>query len=244
MKTIDIESDLGLVVGKGHVVILDWGANSDLFNAHGVLEIQAGDIIRIKGKSGRFVVRDIEYAPDPTQSKKPHTGSLVIKPVAASAQADIKTLADAITFVNVGRDAGVTCPCCGQYCKVYHRALNAPMVRFLIWLVKEFESRGDAKTWVNVNDGPLIQHRKGGGDFAKMVHWGLIEQMANIDDTKRSSGYWRPTQSGIDFVYNKIDVPKKVLLYLNEPVGYSAAHITVREALGTKFNYRELMEEF
>lgn len=232
MKTIEITNDVGVVAGRGHVVLVD-GRKTPM--------LKVGDVVKIKDRAGHFSIRGIEM-----QRGSPSVG-LVIKPFEGVVQETIHTLEDAKTYVLSKRDEGVPCPCCGQYCKVYPRSLNAAMARFLIWLVREYETRKktDAATdlWVSVNDGPLIQNRKGGGDFAKMEHWGLIEQMANDDDTKRTSGFWRPTQSGIDFVYHRITVPKKAVLYLNECVGFSGEKINIREALGTKFDYQELMGE-
>jgi len=226
VKTITIVQDIGVVVGRGHIVEVSWEHNAPL---------GLGDVIKIKGKVGYFIVQDTVT---PVGAL---TGTVAIRTFEGAIAETVKSLEDAKCYVEARRDEGVPCPCCTQYCKVYPRSLNAPMVRFLIWLVKEFEARNVPRTWINVNDGPLIQHRKGGGDFAKMAHWGLIEQMANDDDTKRTSGYWRPTQAGVDFVHMRTTVPQKVLLYLNEPVGFSPEVTDVVTALGTGFDYRELM---
>lgn len=232
VKTIEITNDIGVVAGRGHVVTVDNQKSPTL---------KVGDVVKIKNKAGHFSIRGIEM-----QRGNPSVG-LVIKPFEGVVNETIHTLEDAKTYVLAKRDEGVPCPCCGQYCKVYPRSLNAAMARFLIWLVREYEARkrNDAATdlWISVNDGPLIQNRKGGGDFAKMEHWGLIEQMQNDDETKRTSGFWRPTQSGIDFVYGRVMVPKKAMLYMNECIGFSEEKINIREALGTTFDYQELMGE-
>ena len=149
-----------------------------------------------------------------------------------------RTLVDARAYVRANRGEGVECPCCDQYARVYERSLNYAMARFLIWLVKAYES---CARWWSVNDGPLIQNRKGGGDFAKMEHWGLIISCPNEDSTKRMSGFWRPTKRGIDFVYRRIQVPVRIHLYHNQVVGWSPEMTTVVEALGKKFDYAELM---
>jgi hypothetical protein len=232
VKTVVMDQDVGVVVGRGHVITIDNRKNP---------VIKVGDVVKVKGMAGHFSIRGVEM-----QRGNPSVG-LVIKPFEGVVKETMNTLEDAKTYVRAKRDEGVPCPCCGQMCKVYPRSLNAAMARFLIWLVREYEERkkDDAATdlWISVNEGPLIQHRKGGGDFAKMEHWGLIEQMANDDETKRTSGFWRPTQSGIDFVYYRITVPRKAMLYMNECIGFSEEKINIREALGTKFDYQELMGE-
>jgi hypothetical protein len=131
------------------------------------------------------------------------------------------------------------CPCCGQKVKIYKRKLNANMARWLIWLVKAYR---DARRWWSVNEGPVLQNRKGGGDFAKLVHWGLIREKPNeADSSKRTSGFWKPTKKGALFARMKIEVPSHVHLYNNEIVGWSDTPITIENALGKRFNYRELM---
>ena len=130
------------------------------------------------------------------------------------------------------------CPCCGQKVKIYPRKLNVNMARWLIWLVKAYK---EERRWWSVNEGPVLQNRKGGGDFAKLVHWGLIRERIDEGSSKRKSGFWKPTQKGAMFVRGKIDVPSHVHLYNNEIVGWSDEPVTIEEALGKEFSYRELM---
>ena len=150
------------------------------------------------------------------------------------------SLESAENYVLENRCSGVECPCCGQYCKIYERSLNYAMARFLIWLVRSYLG---CRRWWGVNEGPVIQHRKGGGDFAKMEHWGLIVSRPNDDPKKRMSGHWKPTEKGIDFVYGRIYLPAKVHLYNNQAVAWSSEVINIVDALGKKFDYRELMGE-
>lgn len=156
---------------------------------------------------------------------------------------DEATLKEAQEYVERGRVKGVACPCCNQYAKDYRRQVNRAMARFLLWLVEEFEAREDKDAWISVNDGPLIQHRRGGGDFAKLAHWGLIEQMPNDDANKRTSGFWRPTQKGIDFAHDRITIEKYLTLYNNEVLAVSKEMVSIRDALGKNFNYAELMQK-
>jgi hypothetical protein len=145
----------------------------------------------------------------------------------------MSTLQQAIDYVQQGLDKGVTCPCCNQYCKLYKRALNSGMALWLIELVKKHEH---AQDWVDVRTIDLR-----GGDYAKLVHWGLTENKSNDDLTKRTSGFWRPTQDGIDFAYKRLQVLSHVMLYNNIVVEFDGDYITIDEALGEKFDYSELM---
>lgn len=159
-------------------------------------------------------------APQPQPSKGPHLFEL-----RAEVMAQIED--------------GITCPCCGQYCRLYKRKLNAPMACALIWLV--LRKTDTKKDWINIHESPLFQGRRVGGDFAKLEHWRLIESKLNEDETKRCSGLWRPTEKGVAFVEKRITVPAKVHLYNNVIHGWSEEHITIIDALGEKFDYGELM---
>lgn len=144
------------------------------------------------------------------------------------------TLLDARRYVQNKREEGVFCPCCGQYAKTYRRKLNSEMALWLIWLVKQFKLKPD--DWVDVKTAPLR-----GGDYGKLIHWGLAAQCLNTDKTKRTSGLWKPTEKGIHFSQRRVRVPSHVYLYNNEVLGFRDTLIDIEEALGERFDYAELM---
>jgi hypothetical protein len=149
------------------------------------------------------------------------------------------TLKEAQEWLFDNVEEGAECPCCVQLARLYKRSLNSPMARLLIWLVRQHHS--DAR-WYTIHEFPLIQGRRGGGDFAKLTYWGLIEeQPKDPEDTeKRTSGIWRPTAKGVDFAHARIRVPKRVHLYNNTQVGWDEEQVSIRQALGKKFDYHEL----
>ena len=148
----------------------------------------------------------------------------------------MQTLEEAKQHVLAQRDQGVTCPCCDQYCKVYRRTIYAGMARFLIWLVKAFERRDRMQAYIDILQGPPQR----GGDFAKLAYWELIEPM----ETKKGkvTRYWRPTDKGRAFAYDKATVPKHAMVFNGEVVGFSEKRFGIRDALGKNFNYEELMQ--
>ncbi len=145
------------------------------------------------------------------------------------------TLAAAREFVahHITEGSGIDCPCCGQSCKLYPRKLYAEMGAWLINLVHCWNQTRD---WVDVRDFPLR-----GGDYGKLMHWGLAERMPNDNPAKRSSGMWRPTLDGIHFVMGRTRVPSHVHLYNNEVKGFSKEQVDIRQVLGEQFSYIELM---
>ena len=128
------------------------------------------------------------------------------------------------------------CPCCAQNVWKYRSRIYAPMAVALCDLVRIFKS---TNYWVHVKE---LRGYNGGGDFAKLVRWGLIFQKANEDSGKRSSGCWMPTQKGIDFVERKITVVKYLLCFNNTVLGEAGKQVSIIDALGRKFNYSELFE--
>ena len=150
---------------------------------------------------------------------------------------DSVALGTARAHVRANLDGGAPCPCCGQMAKRYRRTLNAPMCRALIALVRLSPMR----QWCHVHSLPIIQGRHGGGDFAKLRWWNLIEERAKgEDDTRRTSGLWRPTPRGAMFAAQCEVVPRYAFSFDGE-VTIGGPEITISEALGSRWSWRELM---
>lgn len=132
---------------------------------------------------------------------------------------------------------GADCPCCGKYVKVYKRKLNSGMASVLLRFVRLHGQKYDPEKWVHIHDvfgGYGQDHR----DWPLLRHWGLIEQRTGAEN---SSGYWRPTKNGLAFAFGDILVPAYVYLYTNTPTGFSDVFTDIRESLGDKLNYEELL---
>jgi hypothetical protein len=125
------------------------------------------------------------------------------------------------------------CPCCKQDVQVFKRKLNANMARFLISLTYEHLVRGD---WVHYKK---CSYR--GRDYPYLPAWGLAETAANEDSKKRSSGLWRPTEKGIDFVYGRIKVPTHAYIFDNQYLKHTRELIDIRGVLKEPFDFAELM---
>ena len=128
---------------------------------------------------------------------------------------------------------GVECPCCGQLAKIYRRKLYSSMAYALIII---YNAKRD---WLHV---PSLLNGKGsvarGGDFAKLVYWGLIEP------NPKEKGYYRITQKGINFAECRIAVPAAIFVFDGEPLSADEEEmITINDALGERFSYEELMEK-
>ncbi|MDD5542857.1 MAG: hypothetical protein PHX83_06750 [Acidobacteriia bacterium] len=146
----------------------------------------------------------------------------------------VRILADLRWQVQAGAADGIRCPCCDRLVKSYRRAMNADMARFLILLCREYLAKPPG-TFVDIRTIPVR-----GGDYAKLTHWGLVEQAVNDDPAKRSSGLWRPTPRGLRFAQGEATEPSHVVLLDNEVKGFDEGRVTIWEALGTHFDFEVL----
>ncbi len=140
----------------------------------------------------------------------------------------------------VAKGKGVYCPCCDQRVQIYTRHLRASMAYFLVYLVK----RG-VTDWFHINRD-MPEHRlMCGGDYAKLAFWGLLEAKPDEPDGKKSSsGFWRLTEKGRQFVRGEITVPTYVKLLHNKVWEVSAKCFDITEALRSGgFDYAELMQD-
>ena len=144
------------------------------------------------------------------------------------------TLAEAQQVVLNNVHDGVNCPCCGQMSRIYKRKFNANMAVFLISLVQISRSLG--LDWVHYSKC-LFRGR----DYPYVATWGLAYCAKNDDTTKRASGFWRPTELGLQFVAGNVSIAKHVAMFDNSLCGYSREAVSIRKALGQKFDYQELM---
>lgn len=135
------------------------------------------------------------------------------------------------------KEKGARCPCCTQFTKIYPRAINSHSARVLIamWHKGGRESRG----WVNLPDLNL-----GHADEAKTRYWGLIERYPDLlrDDGSDRTGWWRLTADGVAYVNNRLRIPKYAHVFDSRLLGFDGEPVGIEDALGRRFDYRELMD--
>lgn len=125
-------------------------------------------------------------------------------------------------------DEGAICPCCQQFAKVYRRKVNHGMARSLILMY-----RLAGQDWVHVPTKIGGRSREEG----KLAYWGLVEP-----DPNRPRGWWRVTGEGADFVTENIKIAKYALIYDGKRMRLDYTEtVGIRDALGTHFDYDDLM---
>jgi hypothetical protein len=115
------------------------------------------------------------------------------------------------------------------------------MARGLIRIYKEA-----GLDWLHVQNYYLRQFGKSGSDveYAKLRFWGLLEPSSDDrDDDGHTSGLWRVTSLGELFVLGRNAVPRRVWLVAPQQRfdGFDGEPISIRQALGDRFDYEELM---
>ena len=148
------------------------------------------------------------------------------------------TLAEAKKVVRDGLKSGITCPCCGRLCKLYPRKLHKEMATFLIQLVRAAEHDDG---WIHIRN-LLPASPKASTDGSYLTHWGLLETKPS-DPGEKSDGFYRPTDKGKRFVQGKVRVPSHAYIFSGRCYHFSDEQVSITEALGQPFNYREMMDD-
>jgi len=131
------------------------------------------------------------------------------------------------------------CHHCGANSKVYAYKIGS-YARVLIWMAV----RSEEGEYVHIPTSGAIN---GGGDYAKLRYWGLIEKSPKSPDPKkRSSGLWRLTTTGRDFALNKITINS--ICYYSHPPGevleFEPDQVSIVDVLGKHFDYSSLMSGY
>lgn len=133
---------------------------------------------------------------------------------------------------------GVFCPLCGQFAKIYRRKITCKTAEALVLMRRhELESANPAGEYIYM---PGLLDRKQ-ADETKARYWGLIEEKPEKRDDGGRVGWWRLTIRGRRWVDGVIKVPKYAQIYNKECLELHGNPVSIRDALGTKFNYDDLM---
>lgn len=166
------------------------------------------------------------------------------------------TLSEARAHLHAHWVEGTTCPCCRQRVQLYRRTITSGMALALMAFAREDRRREAADPAAHAAD-PFIHAedlfkripglpRSARGDFTKLRYWGLIiPAEGRREDGSSRNGYWAITNAGHAFAGDALRVTRYVYLYNNErynpPPGAREGTITIREALGSRFDYDQLV---
>lgn len=143
------------------------------------------------------------------------------------------TLEEAREWLRSQVDQGARCPCCNQFAKVYRRRINAGMAHSLIdmYLI-------GGRRWLHVPTAIGARSREEG----KLAYWHLVEESTEPRGDGGRAGWWRVTDLGESFVLGEVRVAKYARIYDGRCLGLDSTEtVSIRDALGARFNYDELM---
>ena len=130
----------------------------------------------------------------------------------------------------------IDCPCCGRYAQAYKRQIHKTLANFLLAL-STTKKADNGYVFVPA----FLQEFQAARDFCILKYWGLIEALENDNETTRTSGYWRVTESGMSFLRGDCFINKWVMVYDDYILGVSDEVISINDVLGESFNYKNLM---
>ena len=142
------------------------------------------------------------------------------------------TLTEAQQWLSKRVEHGAPCPCCTQYAKIYKRKLNSGMARSLIVMY-----RRAGTNWLYIPTEVGSRSREEG----KLVCWQLVQEADQSRDDGGRAGWWRLTNHGVWFVTGRIKVPSHARIYNGRCLGLTGELVSIRDCLGKRFNYDELM---
>ena len=136
-----------------------------------------------------------------------------------------------------GCEEGVWCTSCGKWAKKYRRAMGASIAKFLIDLYRAQQNHD--RHWKTRELYPRDNKASTEGVLAR--HWGLIDIIEETNKAGAPVGSYKLTEKGRRFIHVLEYVPSHVYLYNGQCLGLDGKLMSIREALGKKFDYDELM---
>ena len=116
-------------------------------------------------------------------------------------------------------EQGCVCLVCGRFNKIYNRAIQPPIAR---WLGHLAHNGGWQSPYAQYNEAP-------NGEYIYLEFRGLIES-TKIDDAKK----WRATDLGHQFVGGEIKIPKYVCVLNDKCLGFKGPKISYFDCLTEK----------
>ena len=148
---------------------------------------------------------------------------------------DIKAMAieSMSKTIDENKREGIVCPVCNKTAKEYKRSISTNMCRFLVNLVNQYKVKN---TWIHHSN---IDYNA--RDYPWLAWWGLAETQKDTSLEKKTTGMWRPTLKGIEFVLGETTVSKYVYTYNGAPSAFSKEKISFKEASKNKFSFKKLI---
>ena len=128
------------------------------------------------------------------------------------------------------------CPHCGRWAQVYKRSIRETIA---VQLIRLYRLGGDTEF---IHGSKLIPHGQTSmSDMTKAKYFGLIVAMPHEEGRIKSTGFWKLTQDGIDYVRGFLSIPEYCIVFDDRIIEFSHNKVFITDAIGLKFDYQELM---
>lgn len=148
-------------------------------------------------------------------------------------------------FFNALTKGGSKCLCCGRKGRLNRYTLNSSMVASLLWMSRT----------VTLDGGWILMGQKAPAwilatkAFSTMKFWGFIEPSPKLTVKERNaigmktktSGHWRITPKGFEFLRGYMQVPSAALVYNDVLYGWTDETVNFYQAIAKQFDFNELM---
>lgn len=183
----------------------------------------------------RVVSPEIPAQPPTAMLPAPASHLIPAAPLASTTTPAAGTpLAEVQDWTRQRLDDGVRCVACDQFAKVYRRNIYATLAKHMITM---WQKGGPDRRFLSLSK----DLKQGGGDMGKMRYWGLVEEEKTVFPDTGEQGYWRLTDLGVKFVCGEVTLPKYAYVYDGVCLRLDGPQVSIREALGKKFDYTALM---
>lgn len=126
-------------------------------------------------------------------------------------------------------DTGVTCPCCKRFARIYYRDIHSTMAKSIVSLYvlqKDNPTRAD----FHIKEiSKVTRFFHNASDVGKLAAWDIVKK-------GEATGTWAISKKGLDWVEGKITVPKSVIMYEGEVLGFKGDSVQVEDCLKEKFD--------
>jgi hypothetical protein len=145
---------------------------------------------------------------------------------------DASTVGESKVWLEENRHEGVDCPSCGELVKVYRHKIDSAMARTLILMYRA----GGTSSAVHTPSLPGDTHKA-----SQLKWWGFVEEERVIRPDGGRAGFWRVTEEGERWI-NGASAPTYAYIFNGKVLELSDdSFATITDALGTKFNFSNLM---
>lgn len=146
------------------------------------------------------------------------------------------TLAEAQAWLRARIDDGERCPCCTQRAQVYRRKINSGMARAFIQFYRAYGTDWGHKPTALKGLGAAAR------DESLLRYWDLWVEADEPREDGGRAGWWQVTERGEQFVLGYTRVPKYARIYDSRLLRFDTEEfVTIKDALGDRFDYDELM---